>query len=336
MLETATSETRSSTDDVDLALGLAEDGIARLRTALADQKPQIERAIEIIMNLKGRLAVTGLGKSGHVAGKLAATFSSTGTPAYFVHPSEASHGDLGMVQADDAVLMLSWSGNTQELLDLINFTRRTNIPLIALTGNDQSRLAQASDVALVMPEVREACPHNLAPTTSTTLQITLGDALATAILRRRDFNPNAFHKYHPGGRLGASLAPLPEIGVSGEDMPLVPEGTNVLEVISELTAKSLGIVGVVAPEGRLIGVITDGDIRRFFGNNAELSLRQAVESTTAKAICTKDFIWFSPQDTAGPAMEVLRAKAISAAFILEAGKPVGCVTMHQLLNKGLR
>lgn len=327
---------KSSFSDVDLALGLAEDGIAKLRKSLADQHDGIEKAIELIMSVKGRLVVTGLGKSGHVAGKLAATFASTGTPAYFVHPSEASHGDLGMVHADDAVLMLSWSGNTRELGDLINFTRRSGIPLIAITGNDVGKLARTADVALIMPEVKEACPHNLAPTTSTTLQIAVGDALATAILRRRDFNPNAFHKFHPGGRLGASLAPLGEIATTGSDVPLVDETTPVLEVISEITEKSMGIVGVTSDVGALVGVITDGDIRRFFGSNSELSLGQAVQSTTAGAICTRDFIWFAPSDACGSAIEVLRAKSISAAFLLEDDKPVGCVTMLQLLNKGLR
>jgi len=336
MADPAVQTTRSSASDVDLSLRLAEEGIAALRDALLDQHEEIDRAVEIIMSVNGRLVVTGLGKSGHIAGKLAATFASTGTPAYFVHPSEASHGDLGMVHSDDAVLMLSWSGNTRELVDLINYTRRSGIPLIAVTGNANSKLAQASDVALILPKVTEACPHNLAPTTSTTLQIAIGDALATAILRRKDFNPGSFHRFHPGGQLGASLAPLSEIAVSGGDLPLVRSDATVLEVISELTAKSLGIVGVCQHDGTLAGVITDGDIRRFFGVNFDVSVGQAMKSSTAESICTQDFKWFAPEEPAGAALEVLKAQKITAAFLLTERKPVGCVTMHHLLNSGLR
>ncbi|MGB0968345.1 MAG: KpsF/GutQ family sugar-phosphate isomerase, partial [Halocynthiibacter sp.] len=218
-------------------------------------------ALETILNMQGRLIVTGMGKSGHIGSKLAATFASTGTPAFFVHPAEASHGDLGMITKDDVVLMLSWSGETRELGDIATYCRRFRVPLISISGNAQSTLAKAANVAIALPKSPEACPHNLAPTTSTLLQLAIGDALAVALLRARGFSEKSFFDFHPGGKLGASLTDVGEIMSKGSDMPLVSRDQTVFDVVSGIWGKNLGIVGITDDAGDLIGVVTDGDLR---------------------------------------------------------------------------
>src|SRR5438552_2969001 len=220
-------------------------------------------AVDLISGARGRLIVTGMGKSGHVGSKIAATFASTGTPAFFVHPSEASHGDLGMITpADDVILALSWSGETAELKDLTNYSRRFRIGLIAVTAYPDSTLAHAADVVLTLPQAREACPHNLAPTTSTLMQQALGDALAIALLQSRGFTALKFAELHPGGRLGAMLKFVRDIMRSGAAIPLAGLGTRMSDALVEMTAKSLGCVVIVDGNGRLKGIITDGDLRR--------------------------------------------------------------------------
>lgn len=318
---------------VGTALRTDLEGLGALADAVEGMEAEIEAALELIASMEGRLIVTGLGKSGHVGAKLAATFASTGTPAYFLHPAEASHGDLGMVQPSDVILALSWSGETAELSDVIGYAKRRSVPMVALTGAADSTLARAATVALVLPKVREACPHNLAPTTSTLLQMAMGDALAVALLQRKGFAPESFHGFHPGGSLGAALKHLDEVMHRAETLPLVDVETPVIAAISELSAKGFGIVGVTEA-GVLKGVITDGDVRRYLEQNAEATMQGALHQTRAGAIMTEGSVTMRPDMIAGEALSIMQGRRISAAFVLEGEAPVGLVTLLRLLNRG--
>lgn len=313
------------------------DGLGALQQALEtpDLTGALNTAVDLIDGMQGRLIVAGMGKSGLIGRKLAATFASTGTPAYFVHPSEASHGDLGMIHGNDVVMMLSWSGETRELSDILMYTRRFGVPTIALTGKADSTLGSKADVALVMPKVDEACPHNLAPTTSTQLQLALGDALAITLLKKKGFSEASFRDFHPGGKLGSILKPVSEVMVSGDDLPLVGGAASVLDVVGEISRKSLGIVGVLRDDGGLAGVITDGDIRRYLEANSTGSMQAAMVETTAADIATKSAISLEPERLCARALHVLQSNKISAAFVLESDKPVGAVTLMQLLSQGV-
>ena len=258
--------TAGANDGPDAAIGsgrrviLAEAGA--LQTLAAAIDGTFAATVELLAGVTGRVVVSGMGKSGHVARKIAATLSSTGTPAIYVHPAEASHGDLGMITAQDAVLALSNSGETNELRDLILYTRRFSIPLIGIVGRPASTLADSSDLCLLLPEVGEACPMGLAPTTSTTCMLALGDALAVALLERRDFSARDFAVFHPGGKLGSQLLRVEQLMHKGDDLPLVAPSTILAEAVLQMTRKRLGCVGVVGEDGRLVGIITDGDLRR--------------------------------------------------------------------------
>ena len=315
------------------AISIDRDGLGALAEALPGMEQALAEAVDLIGRMEGRLIVTGLGKSGHVASKLAATFASPGTPAYFLHPAEASHGDLGMVQPSDVILALSWSGETSELSDVIGYAKRRSVPLIALTGAGDSTLARAATVALVMPKVREACPHNLAPTTSTLLQMALGDALAIAVLQMKGFSEESFHGFHPGGSLGAALKRVSEIMHEGDALPLIDGGAPVMAAIGELSAKGHGIVGVTQA-GRLAGVITDGDVRRYLERNAASTMQAALHETQAQDIMTSGSVILSPLVMVGEAMATLQARRISAAFVVDGDQPVGLITMLRLLNRG--
>src|SRR6266542_2619555 len=272
-------------------------GITTLSAAIHDGLGRaFIAAVELISGAQGRLIVTGMGKSGHVGRKIAATFASTGTPAFFVHPSEASHGDLGMITPDDVIMALSWSGETAELKDLTDYSRRFKIGLIAVTAFPESTLALAADVVLSLPQAREACPHNLAPTTSTLMQQALGDALAIALLESRGFTALKFAELHPGGRLGAMLKFVRDIMRSGDAMPVVALGTRMSDALVEMTAKSLGCVIITAPDGGLSGIITDGDLRRHMSANL---LDLAVET-----IMTRGPITVAPDQLASEALEI--------------------------------
>ncbi len=284
-------------------------------------------AVELIRGVRGRLIVTGMGKSGHVSRKIAATFASTGTPAYFVHPSEASHGDLGMITPDDVIMALSWSGETAELKDLTDYSRRFKIGLIAVTANPDSALARAADVVLTLPQAREACPHNLAPTTSTLMQQALGDALAIALLESRGFTAVKFAELHPGGQLGAMLKFVRDVMRSGDDLPLVRVGTRMADALMVMTAKSLGCVVIVDDDGRLKGIITDGDLRRHM--SAKL-LDLPVEE-----IMTKQPKTVRPDQLASEALERLNASKKTQLIVAERDKPVGVVHVHDLLRAGV-
>jgi arabinose-5-phosphate isomerase len=260
------------------------DGISALVGAMQDGLgPAFSAAVELIRNARGRVVVSGMGKSGHIGHKIAATLSSTGTPALFVHPAEASHGDLGMITPDEVILALSWSGETVELKNLIDYSRRFRIGLIGVTAEADSTIGRAADIALVLPHAREACPHNLAPTTSSLMQLALGDALAIALLESRGFTALDFRTLHPGGRLGAALQFVRALMHTGAEIPLAAQGTLMSTAIVEMTAKGFGCVGITDDQGRLIGIITDGDLRRHMGPGL---LGESVDSVMTKGPIT--------------------------------------------------
>ena len=309
-------------------LATEHDGLLALKKALEDGLGTgFLAALETIRSAPGRIIVTGMGKSGHVGQKLAATLASTGTPAFFVHPSEASHGDLGMITAQDVVIALSWSGETAELRNVVDFSRRFKVPMIAVTSNAESSLARAADVALVLPKADEACPHGLAPTTSTVMQIALGDAMAIALLESRGFTAYDFKQFHPGGQLGANLQYVGDIMHGGEAMPLAGPETPMSDAIVIMTEKSLGCLGIVDGEGRLLGVITDGDLRRHMGSDLMTRNASAVMTPTPKTV--------SPDTMVSQALELLHSATITALFVVEDGRPVGVVHIHDLLRAGV-
>ena len=284
-------------------------------------------AVATILESKGRVVVTGMGKSGHVGGKIASTLASTGTPAFFMHPGEASHGDLGMIVAADAVLALSNSGETPELADLVAHAKRFAIPLVAITARAGSALAQAADATLLLPSTPEACPMGLAPTTSTTAMLALGDALAVALLERRGFTPEQFHVLHPGGKLGKQLVKVGDLMHVGDQLPLAAIGTSMRDAILVMTQKGWGCVGVVDAGGRLAGVITDGDLRRHI--HAALLDRQ-VEQVMNQAPKT-----IRPGALAAEALGLMNARKVTQLFVVEAERPVGLVRMHDVLRAGV-
>lgn len=304
------------------------EGLAALAAAIGDGLgAAFVAAVEEIRAARGRLIVTGMGKSGHVARKIAATLASTGTPAFFVHAADASHGDLGMITSDDVMLALSWSGETEELKNLINYSRRFNIALIAVTGNTASTLGRAADIVLALPQTREACPHNLAPTTSSLMQLALGDALAIALLESRGFTAIDFGVFHPRGRLGAALKLVRDVMHPGDAVPLIARGALMAEAIVEMSAKGFGCVAVVEPDGRLAGVITDGDLRRHM----RVDLLQApvgeIMTVAPKTV--------RPDQLAGEALQLLNSSKITALIVVEGARPVGIVHFHDLLRAGV-
>ncbi|WP_292398802.1 KpsF/GutQ family sugar-phosphate isomerase, partial [Mesorhizobium sp.] len=258
--------------------------------------------------------------------KIAATLASTGTPAFFVHPAEANHGDLGMIARDDAIIAMSWSGESLELKGIIAYSRRFSIPLIAVTAGERSALAREADVVLLLPRASEACPHGLAPTTSTLLQLVIGDALAIALLEARGFTPDHFRTFHPGGQLGANLTQIRDIMHVGDRLPLVPSGTGMREAILELSRKGFGCVAITAEDGALIGIITDGDIRRHIGSNL---LAMSVDQ-----VMTKEPKTAGPDTLVATALQTINNSAITSLMVVEGKRPVGLVHLHDLLRIG--
>ena len=298
--------------------------------------PAIEAAVGAVLAMEGRLILAGMGKSGHVARKLAATFASTGTPAHFVHPAEASHGDLGMIGRADVLMMLSWSGETRELGDMIAYAKRFGVTSVAVTGAPESALAVRSDVSIALPRVEEACPLHLAPTTSTMLQLAVGDAIAIAVLEGRGFTAEAFRDFHPGGKLGAALLPVGEVMHRGEAVPLLPEGASVLEAVGEISRKGLGIVGFTDADGRLSGVMTDGDVRRYLEANTGGTMADVMTGRAAAEVMTRGGVTLSPDRLAATALAVMQERRISGAFVVdEGGRPLGVVKLLQLLGAGV-
>jgi arabinose-5-phosphate isomerase len=285
-------------------------------------------AVEMIRASSGRVIVTGMGKSGHVGRKIAATLASTGTPSHFVHPAEASHGDLGMVQPEDVVIALSWSGEAVELSAIVGYTRRFRVGLIAITANRDSALGREADIPLVLPKAEEACPNGLAPTTSTTMQMALGDALAVALLEARGFSRQDFYVYHPGGKLGAQLKTVATIMHSGEHLPVVGETAAMADVVSMITAKGFGCAVVVDADGKLTGVVTDGDLRRKLGAGWGGRL--------ARDVMTRDPRRIAPDALTAEALEMVNRLRVTALIVADTqDRPVGLVHVHDLLALGV-
>ena len=310
-------------------LALESQALTALSDSLDDRFAQ---AVSRLASATGRVVVSGMGKSGHVARKIAATMASTGTPALFVHPAEASHGDLGMIVTGDAVMALSNSGETPELADLIGHAKRFGLPLIGIIGRAESTLARAADVALVLPAAPEACPMGLAPTTSTTMQLALGDAIAVALLTRRGFTAADFRVFHPGGKLGARLSRVRDLMHGADELPLAPAGTPMDAAIVAMTARRFGCLGVTGADGRLLGIITDGDLRRGLesGGAATLLARQAGQVMTRAPRTVR------PETLAAEALHEMNTRAITALFVLdEEGHPVGILHIHDLLRAGV-
>jgi arabinose-5-phosphate isomerase len=325
----------SGTDPADSAVQSAlrtldaeGSGIAAITAALqADLRAPFVAAAGLIQNAKGRLIVTGLGKSGHIGRKIAATFASTGTPAFFVHAAEASHGDLGMITAEDVILALSWSGEQPEMKNLITYAKRFRIPVIAITADRESSLAKAAGVALTLPKAREACPHNLAPTTSSLMMLALGDALAIALLEGRGFTSVDFSVLHPGGKLGALLKYTRDLMHTGDAVPLKPLGTKMSDALVEMTSKGFGCVGIVDGKGHIAGIVTDGDLRRHMGPDLMSAVVDDVMTKNPKTI-DRDVM-------AGEALEILNSSKITTLIVTDANKPVGIVHLHDFLRAGV-
>jgi arabinose-5-phosphate isomerase len=309
-------------------LDAESSGITAIAAALqSDLGAAFAAVADLIRGAKGRLIVTGLGKSGHVARKIAATLASTGTPAFFVHAAEASHGDLGMITADDVILALSWSGEQPEMKNLITYAKRFRIPLIAMTAERESTLSLAADIALTLPKAREACPHNLAPTTSSLMLLALGDALAIALLEGRGFTSIDFSVLHPGGKLGAMLKYTRDLMHVGDAVPLRPLGTPMSDALVEMSSKGFGCVGIIDPKGVIVGIVTDGDLRRHMRPDLMTALVDDVMTKNPKTI-SRDLL-------ASEALEILNSSKITALIATEAGKPVGIVHLHDILRAGV-
>ena len=313
------------------ALSIEQKGLEALDLALRAPGDDglgaaFARSVAALGAATGRVIVTGMGKSGHVARKIAATLASTGQPAHFVHPAEASHGDLGMVTNDDVVLALSWSGETAELAAIITYAKRFAIPLIAFTSRADSALGREADICLCLPNAQEACPNGLAPTTSTTMLLVLGDALAVALLEARGFTARDFGVFHPGGKLGAKLAYVRDVMHTGERIPRIRIGARMADAIVEMSSKGFGCVGVFEPSGALAGIITDGDLRRHLRANL-------LVDTPVEEVMTRSPRTISPNALAAEALKII-SRRISALLVVEEARVVGIVHFHDLLRLG--
>ena len=308
-------------------LATERDGLAILMEAIGNGLGAVfTGAVDTIASARGRVIVTGMGKSGHVARKIAATLASTGTPAHYVHPAEASHGDLGMVQPDDVIVALSWSGETAELADIIGYAKRYRVPLIALTSDRASTLGHAADLCLALPKAKEACPNGLAPTTSTTMQLALGDALAIALLEKRGFTAEHFRVFHPGGKLGARLKLVRDVMHRNERLPIVGIDARMDEAIEEISRKGFGSVIVAHADGTLAGIVTDGDLRR--------NLRPDLRTLPVSAIMTRKPRIIAPDDLVAEALEIQESRKITVLIVVENERPVGLVHYLDLLRAG--
>ncbi|CAN1536197.1 GutQ Predicted sugar phosphate isomerase involved in capsule formation [Rhabdaerophilaceae bacterium] len=309
------------------ALNIEANGLAQLQAELsAGLGPTFVAALHLILKAQGRVIVTGMGKSGHVGRKIAATLASTGTPSHFVHPAEASHGDLGMIRSEDVILALSWSGETTELADIVAYSRRYRVGLIAITSRPESALAKQSDIALVLPRSEEACPNGLAPTTSTTMQIVLGDAIAVALLEARGFTPDDFRAFHPGGKLGAQLRRVSDIMHQGTTLPIVADHAPVAIAVAEMGSKGFGCALVLDAGGQLAGIITDGDLRRH--------LRPDLMDLPVSGVMTRNPKRIPPNMLLGEAIEFQERHKITVLIVVEGQKVLGLVHYLDLLRAG--
>jgi arabinose-5-phosphate isomerase len=328
MLEVAAPAADSA--DLAAARDVLAGEAAGLRALAASLDESFVHAVDLLAASSGRVVVSGMGKSGHIGRKIAATLASTGTPALFVHPAEASHGDLGMIRAEDCLLVLSNSGETPELADLVAHAVRFAIRLVAITGRARSTLAQAAAAVLLLPAAAEACPMGLTPTTSTTMQLALGDALAVALLRRRGFTATDFRAFHPGGRLGARLRRVRELMHDGDAMPLGDAAMRMDRALLVITEKRFGCLGVLDETGRLCGILTDGDLRRAMGPD--------LLGRTVGAVMTAAPRTIGPEALAAEALRVMNdpARPITALFVVDAeGRPLGILHLHDLLRAGV-
>ena len=305
-------------------LALEADALGLMSRSLGEP---FVKAVETILVAKGRVICTGIGKSGHVARKIAATMASTGTQAYFVHATEASHGDLGMIAQDDVVLALSKSGETKELADMIGYAKRYSIPLIGMTAKGDSTLGRASDILLQVPDAAEACAETNAPTTSTTLMIAMGDALAVALLESKGFKADHFKVFHPGGKLGAMLRTAADLMHKSAELPLVTSGTPFIEAVKSMSGKGFGVLGVTSPDGKLAGIVTDGDLRRYLTSGKTAAIIDDVMNRTP--------LTAAPDQLAADVLRIMNERKITQIFVVEAGKPAGIIHMHDLLKSGL-
>lgn len=306
-------------------LKLEAEGLLALADTLDEQ---FCMAVDVLSKVQGRIVITGMGKSGHIGRKIAATLASTGAPAFFVHPGEASHGDLGMVTQADAILALSNSGDTSELSDFIHYSRRFTIPLISITSRKESTLSEAADVSLVLPKAQEACPLGLAPTTSTTMTLALGDALAVALLERRGFSADDFQQFHPGGSLGNQLMKVKDLMHEGDALPLVSPASLMSDALLEMTAKHFGCVAVIDEEKHLLGIITDGDLRRNMANDLIQKTADTVMTSGAKTILANAL--------AVEGLAIMNDKSITSLFVLdESQRIIGILHIHDCLRAGI-
>lgn len=287
----------------------------------------LTEALDYMQNSGGRIIVTGMGKSGHIGKKIAASLASTGTPAFFVHPAEASHGDLGMITEDDVVIAISNSGESRELVDILNYCKRFGIKLIAITKNPESSLGKAGDVVLVLPNNGEACPLGLAPTSSTTATLVLGDILTIGLIERNGFSKEDFNDRHPGGKLGSILKRVSDLMHVGQEMPILEEHSNMQAVLLEMTSKRLGCVGFINKNGDLTGILTDGDLRRCL--SSKILEEKAVD------LMTKNPKTIAPNAMSAEALKIMHDKKITNLFVVENNKPVGVIHIHDLLNNGV-
>ncbi|KQV44003.1 MULTISPECIES: KpsF/GutQ family sugar-phosphate isomerase [unclassified Rhizobium] len=330
-VDTYTQQDNAVLESVTRSIATTVEGVnvfsARFQTDAAFAGSFVD-AVGLIADRRGRVVVSGVGKSGHIGRKIAATMASTGTSAYFVHPTEASHGDLGMVTSDDLLILLSWSGETVELGPMLAYAKRFNVAVISITSNAESLLARNSDVAITLPKVQEACPHGLAPTTSALLQLAVGDALAIALLERHGFSAQDFKTYHPGGKLGAQLLHAGELAHVGEAMPILPLGSSMGDAVIQMSAKGFGVVGIADAEGKLVGVITDGDLRRHMSQNLLLETVDTVMSHHPRVI--------KGSLLASAAMEMMQSQKVTVLFIVdEEGLACGILHIHDLLRAGV-
>ena len=287
----------------------------------------LTKALDFMQNSKGRIIITGMGKSGHIGRKIAASLASTGTPSFFVHPAEASHGDLGMITEDDVVVAISNSGESRELIDILNYCKRFGIKLIAITKNAESSLGKAGDVVLELPNNGEACPLGLAPTSSTTATLVLGDILTVGMIERKGFSKEDFNDRHPGGKLGSILKRVSDLMHTGQEMPILDENSNMQAVLLEMTSKRLGCVGFINQAGDLTGILTDGDLRRCL--SSKILEEKAID------LMTRNPKTISPNAMTAEALKIMHDKKITNLFVLEGKKPVGVIHIHDLLNNGV-
>jgi arabinose-5-phosphate isomerase len=305
-------------------LALEVEGLKALSLSLGQE---FVRAVEAILAARGRVICTGIGKSGHVARKIAATMASTGTRAYFVHATEASHGDLGMISQDDVVLALSKSGESNELTDILHYAKRHDIPLIGMTAKPGSTLGRASTICLAVPDAAEACAETNAPTTSTTVMMALGDALAVALLESKGFKADHFKVYHPGGRLGAMLRTAADLMHTSGELPLVASATPFIDAVKSMSGKGFGVLGVVTADGKLAGLVTDGDLRRYLVSGETASVIDDV--------MTRRPLTATPDMLAAEVLRTMNERKITQMFVLKDGRPAGLIHMHDLLKAGL-